>query len=357
MFFCERSTQSTKNEILFIPTTLLATKTLIADVKLTPKYSSERGEIEIETVSKTLSIPIEDGTHTWTSPFFEAGRLRFAPDPVLEAAVHMTYDYDTKSDTLTLTGNDYVSLNGLSTCLVTRPRNTKQHAYHPTCMMPGVDPCGSNRNWNYMTGLTPTLGDEFTCTVRTINEQIIRAASKTFAVVRVRTPPPKMLTLATERDHNDWIDMYSKEGNYLGTYDPEKDYPAGTTQDFVIRSTWGGLVTFKLNENIANVIGSSNDPKIKSRSWILLWEEQYGGVSVGGCTSHGWASNGAFTCNDSNKANIVGGHVITGKTAKSVSKGGDTYIIPICKSHNGNDGVYMRANVYTGGVWLKNFNN
>ena len=213
-------------------------------------------------------------------------------------------------------------------------------------------PCGSNPNWNYTTQYTPGLAKALSASIRAADDSIIAAARQVFPVVRVNTPPP---VLETAEDVNKWMTMHALDGTHLGTFDPAKVYPEGTTMVNHLQSTWGGTVTFAQNQFIGNVIGSSPDPKLPgSQPWIEIWERQFGMEQY--CTSHNWASGLAFACDDSVQANRVGGHVVTGTVAKSMPVGSNSvYIIPICKAHNSDDTVYMRANVYTQGIWLKNY--
>jgi hypothetical protein len=115
----------------------------------------------------------------------------------------------------------------------------------------------------------------------------------------------------------------------------------------IIESVWGGTVEFDVDENFANVIGSTDDPKIKNESWIGLWRSKFGEVSE--CTS---LNTRKFECNDI----LVGGHIIGGTEAEEVAHGSNkVYIMPICSRHNGNDKVYMSAKTNQEGIWLKDY--
>jgi len=173
--------------------------------------------------------------------------------------------------------------------------------------------------------------------------------------VRVKTPPP---IFEKEEEINKWMMMHSSIGELLGAYDPNKNYPEGTTMSNHLQSVWGGEVTFRLNEENANGIGSTPDPLLPGvNSWIELWERQYG--LENSCTSHNWASGSStFVCNNIGRRNIIGGHVIVGRVASTTARGSnDVYIVPICTAHYANNAVYMRTNVYTQGIWLNNYLN
>jgi hypothetical protein len=115
-----------------------------------------------------------------------------------------------------------------------------------------------------------------------------------------------------------------------------------------LESVFGGEVTLSYGEQFANVIGSTTDPKIAGLTWIQLWANQFGVYPVV-CTSY--QLNG-FSCGSS----LVGGHVIAGTQAKTVTPGSNSvWIFPICVQHNNNDNVYMEALKYLKGIWLKNY--
>lgn len=320
-------------------------------VPLTPVYDNAVQQLVVTTPTMIdLSIDVQEGTHTYTSPFQEVGTLKYFAVPQLEAAIRVTYFYDAAKDTLELYGNDFVSPEQ-STCLLIKPVGSEQvcqqHTYlgHNNFYV-------SNVNWNYSFQYTPGLPDALRDSIRNANERIIAAAKNVFSIVRVNTPPP---TLETVEENYKWMTMHDKDGVYLGTFDPTREYPEGTTMTHHLLSTWGGTVNFRLNENIANVIGSSSDRiHPNPMPWIELWERQFGMESA--CTSHNWASGNFFACNDSVQANRIGGHIITGQVAQARPAGSnDVYILPICKAHNNNNNVYMRANVYTQGIWLRNY--
>lgn len=324
---------------------------LNVSVPLTPAYNAAFQQlVTINQTTSSLSIPIQDGSSSYTSQFQQVGSLKYFAVPILEAAIRVSYDYDSSKDVLTLYGNDVVDPDK-STCLITRPVNSdqscQQHTYNSDS-----SPCGSNPNWNYSSPqYTPGLPEALRSSVIAANNAIIEAAKTQFPIVRVKTPPPVFETI--EETHK-WMSMHDENGNFIEHFDPNKEYPAGIFMSNIVMSTWGGEAYFNLNQNIANVIGSSRDPQISGKPWIELWERQFGLEDQ--CTSHNWASGEQFVCNDNVRANIVGGHVIEG-TVPSVVQPGDNnvYIIPICKNHNNNDNVYMRANVYRQAIWLNNY--
>lgn len=109
----------------------------------------------------------------------------------------------------------------------------------------------------------------------------------------------------------------------------------------VLDSIYIGTVTWSQKSYFANVIGSTKDPKpTGTTSWIGLWRAMCnGGHSTNKCSSLNWFSNGGLICS----SDLVGGHVILGKTAVTMPKGSNIYIFPICKVHNGSDANYMKS--------------
>jgi hypothetical protein len=333
--------------------------TLDVQVPLTPAYNAAYQQlVAIYPTAADLSIDIQEGTHTYTSPFYVVGALKYSADPRLEAAIRITYSYDAAEGVLELFGNDFVSA-GQSTCLLIRPYGANQlrqlHTYLDSTSPWGIDLTGT-----YPTQYTPGLAKSLTDSIRNANQKIIDAAEAmvdadgaVVRIVRVNTPPP---VPASVEETNKWMTMYAKDGTNLGAFDPTREYPEGTTMKNHLTSTWGGTVRFRHGENIANVIGSSPDPKLLpgGKPWIEVWETQFG--LEDSCTSHDWASGGPFSCNDSSRANIIGGHVIAGTVAQRVPPGSNyVYIVPICKRHNNDNNVYMGAFIYTQGIWLNNY--
>jgi len=117
-------------------------------------------------------------------------------------------------------------------------------------------------------------------------------------IVKVRERPPEL----TAEDYGKFLTVY-RGGKFLGLYEPGREYGP---QDVVttIESVYGGTVTFPQGHHFANVIGSTNDPKIDGQSWLDLW---YNNIRVYPtiCTSYHFQD---FQCG----TNLVGGHVVEG---------------------------------------------
>jgi len=213
--------------------------TLNVTVPLTPAYNLAFQQLVVITPTMAnLSIDIQEGTHTYTSPFQKVGTLKYFAVPQLEAAIQITYSYDATKRTLELYGNDFVSPEQ-STCLLTRPvgfeQVRQQHTYQGD-----NSPYVSNPNWNHSLQYTPELTNTLRESIRNANERIIAAAKDMFSIVRVNTPPP---VFETAEETHKWMTMYAKNGDYLGSFDPTIEYPEGTIMknDIIhIMSTWGG---------------------------------------------------------------------------------------------------------------------
>lgn len=332
----------------------------VPGINIGTTYSSAREELVINVASTDLDIPIYNGTNSWTSPEVNIGTLKYSQNPIVKAAIRFTYTYDPSKNMITLTGNDFVDKE-TSICLITHPEGSNQYCNHFPFLPSDIRNsfCNNNEDWDYTTSLTPGLPEKITENIRDINDLVYQRAADTFRVVRVRTPFPAHFAQA-EDYHLNWIFMYSKDNEFLGVYDPEKEYPSGTIQRHPIQSQWGGEVTFKFGENFANVIGSTGDKRVGGLPWIRLWTQQFN-VSNPTCTSLHWASGipNSFNCsNPPLLPNIIGGHIILGHVAQQVPHGSNSvFIMPICKAHNANDHVYMAANVYQKGIWLKNYHN
>lgn len=163
--------------------------------------------------------------------------------------------------------------------------------------------------------------------------------------VAVRTNPPKVSLEDFAR-----LSAVYREGKFEEFYNPEKKYDEAC-RIVPFDSVFYGEIYLSGNEYFANVIGSSHDPHVASKSWIALWRDQFGNAPV--CSS--WQFGG-FPCD---QRGAVGGHVILGTTANYVNAGANmtVFIIPICHTHNMNDNVYMSPLTTRVGVLLNNYNN
>jgi hypothetical protein len=118
-----------------------------------------------------------------------------------------------------------------------------------------------------------------------------------------------------------------------------------------VDSTFKGTVTWEKDYEFSNVIGSTDDSKPKDvKSWLGLWADKcHNGHDTTECSSKDFfSSDTKWVCT----TNFVGGHLIPGTKAKSMTKGDEVYIFPICSRHNGSDSNYMRSIYNPKGVAL-----
>lgn len=289
-----------------------------------------------------VGFTLRGGTHTAISDYLDLGVLRQLGGRRLVGRLTFRYTYDEANRTVTVCGTDFDSADGM--CLVTLPEGTTEICRQRAGTAGyGADELRANPHWNYTTPATPGLRDVLAGLVRSANSELIAALeAEGSLIVRVRKNPPEM----SPQEHRQFLAVY-RNGTFHGFLEPGT--VAGPEDEiFTVESVFGGEVTLSYGEAFANVIGSTSDPSIAGLTWIQLWANQFGVYPVI-CTSYN--ANG-FACGSS----LVGGHVVSGKTAVSVPKGSNAvYIFPICVQHNNNNGVYMEAIKYLKGIWLKNY--
>lgn len=315
-----------------------AKKEVKVDLAISPDYSNNF--IRINKKTTELSFTLQDGTHTVETDLIEIGRLPFYKNSILQARLSFTYEWDAKEDIITVCGANFCSDDSM--CLTTTIKDTSESCYQRACSLTVSNPYEMyNPHWNYTTLQTPGLQEAFIQLVTEATNVLVNTLKEAgFRLVRVKTPVPEL----SPEEFIQYQVVY-KENQLIGFYNPEQTYG----ENYIIlplQSVWGGEAKFRLNENFANVIGSTHDPQIGGLSWIELWRRQYGTPSV--CSSLNY---GGFRCN----TYLVGGHVIPGRQASRMPAGSNVYIMPICNAHNNNDNVYMAAIIYTQAIWLKNY--
>jgi hypothetical protein len=300
----------------------------------------------VQLAGRRYEIPVTlvDGTHTFRSDSFVVGSLASFENRQLMAHITFQYSYDEAAHVITVNGTDFASADSIT--LVTFPEGTSEF-----CRQRAVAPAGfpaddltANPHWNYRTPLMPGLEDVLRGMAREANDSLIAALETVVdgLIVQVRKDPP---TLSAD-DYQQLLAVY-RDGTFHGFYGQIDDYGPGDVVQ-TIESTFGGTVQFNAGENFANVIGSSNDPKISGKTWVNLWADQFG-VYPNICTSFKYLG---FGCGST----IYGGHIVTGQVAKAMPAGSNAvYILPICVQHNNDDNVYMAALQYQAGIWLKNY--
>jgi hypothetical protein len=168
-----------------------------------------------------------------------------------------------------------------------------------------------------------------------------------------------MKSIVTEHNVDDLIGICN-----LAPDAPEMNLPLKEKIKFVnavVTSIAAKKATFRKGTCFANVVGSSNDPKIDHSSWRKLWEATVNNnQKTKFCTSIDYPPK-SFPpeTKDCQKRliNFVGGHVVKGKTSKIVAAGDSksVFILPICSRHNKKDHIYMKATRYRVAVLLEKF--
>lgn len=298
--------------------------------------------VSLDSNEHALTFTLQEGTHTATSESVNLGVIHGFEGRSLKGQFSFHYTYDGAAGVITVCGTDFDSADSL--CLTTVPEGTDE-----VCRQRAADggflaeDRQANPHWNYLTPLTPGLKEVLAGIVRAVNDRLIAALEQEPGlIVQVRKHPPVL-----PADLHQQLLVVYRNGEFLGLHEPGQTYGPGDVA-VTVESVFGGEVTLNYAEQFANVIGSTNDPKIAGLSWIQLWANQFGVYPVV-CTSY--QSNG-FPCGNA----LVGGHVIAGNKAKYVAAGSNAvWIFPICVQHNNNDNVYMEALMYLKGIWLKNY--
>lgn len=304
-------------------------------------YVSQGSEFA-ELTERRYRIPVTltEGTNTFTSDDFAIGTLPSFENRQLMARISFQYTYDEAAHLITVNGTDFASANSIR--LVTFPEGTSELCTQRAIATAGfpADDLAGNPHWNYRS--LPGIEAALRGMTREANDSLINSLQmRQGLIVRVRTDPPVL----SAEDYQKLLAVY-RDAPFQELRETDDDAAAQVAQ--AIQSTWGGTVTFNVNENFANVISSTGDPKIGGLTWIMLWANQFG-VYPTICTSLNY--NG-FKCGQPQ----VGGHVIVGTVAKAMPTGSNSvYIMPICQQHNNNDNVYMAAITNQQGIWLNNY--
>ncbi len=308
-------------------------QTLHVNIPVAPLH--EGSEIRIADKAVEISIPLTNGSHTIETEPTEIGTFSGS---TLNATFTLTYQYDEAQNMITFCGNDFESSE--APCIYTICDSNPQSLLRHTSLGNNAGLL-SDQPWNQFIGDTPELNTAFKQAVQTANNLIIAHAIENGLNVRVRTAPPVL----SEEEVQQMIEMDSAnvDANFIQMSIADQTILINQT----LKSTWGGTVKFKVNENFANVIGSTGDPTIGGKSWLQLWTIQFGTPTC--CTS---LNTRGFVCG----TYLVGGHIITGTKASVVPVGSNSvYIMPICAGHNSNDSIYMSAVIYQDGIWLNNY--
>lgn len=314
----------------------IAQHVMNVQICLAPEYPN--AELSTQQTQVALDFALVDGEHTITSPLAKVGTVASGASPDLMASITFWYRFDAATNTLTFCSSELVSED--ATFLTMAPSGSgqfrKQNAY-----INDDQELASKVQWAYATPLSAGLQPALQETVRRANDLVIATAKSRGFTVIVRTPVPDM----PAEDYKQFSAVYY-QGKFLEFFGPEKTYTS-EHQVVPLDSIWYGEIYLNSQDYFANVIGSTNDPKVAGKSWIQLWQGQFGTANT--CTSYGITG---FTCSGP----LLGGHVVLGKVATNVLQGSDkVFIMPICTGHNSNDNVYMAPLKYLNGIALHNY--
>jgi hypothetical protein len=310
-----------------------------------PHFGYRNEFVELDESTSEVSVTLENGTHAFTSGDVPIGRIPAFENRRLMARITFQYGYDQTGQSVTVNGTDYASADSM--CLVTFPEGTTEYCRQRAAAAAGfpADDLTGNRHWNYRTSLMPGVEDVLRGMARAASDALIAALKQVPGlIVRVRDDVPEL----PAEDYRQLLTVY-RNGVFRGFYGQVGDLTADDTVQ-PIESTYYGTADFGQGADFANVRGSTDDPKPTGySSWVSLWKAKANNDNAPtACTSFGFKS---FQCG----GQIVGGHVIRGRTVSSLPKGSDVYILPICDNHNKNNSVYMSTINYKTAVWLKNY--
>lgn len=319
-------------------------KTVTLELPLAPDYEDEHVAVTSQVVAVTLDL--RGGPRVFESELLVVGSYQGAD---IVAGVAFNYDYDRDTDELTIRGNDDRTSDQLTiTTALAAPGDFADQlpalafAHHRNDIgvnLPAVD------MWaDHVVG-HPALVDAFAATAHAANDAIVRQAidAGITSVVELGTPP-----IVTLENVDGWKMMF---GEPITDVAPEDAIAEVIRVQFKVNSTYVGTVTWTLNYNFANVIGSTNDPKVPGfPTWIGLWETKCNGnAGPAYCSSYNYFSQDPTKhCSGI----FVGGHVVSGTSTSSPPQGATVYIFPICQTHNANNGGYMKMKYNPKGVKL-----
>jgi len=297
-----------------------------------------------------LQLPLTAGEHKITTAWVDVGKLHGKQDAVLQARVTLWYKYNACENTIILCSNDLESKDSmlLTIALKGTPARCVQYTYAE-----GIRQYLENGNWNTYLDLDTGSQASLYETIKRVNAIIIEAANRLDLNVIELSPLP------SKKGFNEFKVVYHK-GIFFELYDPGKIY----SEDHSIvhiDSVFQGCGSFSWNQPLANVSGSTHDPKpidpqkagnTRYSSWMDLWRA-YWQNDPPACSSYNLFG---FKCT----GGLVGGHVYKGfqwgRNYAVVPAGADyVYIIPICRGHNADYHVQMMPFTNQHAIALANY--
>lgn len=326
-----------KHNNMITPQNNTARPPVTVELPLTPSYNGEGLTMAQQSVQATLDLT--GGNRTYDSAPKNVGTHNGME---IHAQLTFSYSYDKDEDKVTIRGNDDATPDQLR--ITTSLGGEPDLAYYHTPNESGLN-VASNHMWTAQVEQAPNLKQAMAATAAACNTALVKALmdAGVSSVLTIGTPPT-----VTAENLNNFKLMYGETITPLDV----TDLPAEIARvQFQVDSTYVGTVTWKANATFANVIGSTDDPKIDGQSWIELWANKCNsGKDTDKCSSYNYASGDPnWKCSST----ILGGHVITGTTAKKMNKGDTVYIYPICKPHNNSDANSMKSLYNPEGVQLK----
>jgi len=311
---------------------------LTVELPVTPAYEGDG--IDLTNQSVTAALDLSGGTRTFDSVAKTVGTYQGAE---VRAKLTFTYHYDKEEDKVTIRGNDDTTADQLriTTSLGGEPSLASQHTPNDA----GLN-LASNHLWAVKVKQSPGLSEAMAATARACNDILVKALmdAGVSSVLKIGTAP-----VVTLENLNGFKQMFGEDVTPLDL----SAAPAEVARiQFIVFSTYVGTVTWKANTTFANVIGSTDDPKVPGyTSWIELWAYKCNkGNDTDTCSSLNYFSQEP---NRKCAGTIIGGHVIPGTTAKKMNKGDTVYIYPICHDHNMSDANSMKSLYNPEGVQLK----
>jgi len=321
-------------------------KSLTLELPLAPAYGDEMASVTNQAAAVTLDL--SGGPRRFVSEARTIGSYRGVE---VKAQLSFEYEYDREENKLTLRGADDRTPQQLRITTFLSGAPDQGRGQDPSLVFHTLpNDVGQNQPllnlWADHVSGRPAFLAALADAARRANDVLVKGAidAGVSQVLELGTPP--VVTLDTL---NDWKRMFGEPVPKAAATDPVAEV---IRMQFKVNSTYVGTVTWAANTTFANVIGSTDDPKVDGMSWISLWSDKCNdGAGCAKCSSFNFFSKDSdWKCQTDD---FVGGHVITGTTAKSMSKGSTVYIFPICKRHNGSDPNYMKMLYNPKGVQLK----
>lgn len=321
-------------------------RSLDVELPLTTLLNDYGVQLKIKEHTVAVSLDLSGGPKEVQSDPISVGSFDGVP---IMAQISFQYDYNVDEDELTIHGNDDQTEDQLriTAFLQSAPGQLPDQRVELNARPNDV---GINHTvtklWADYVETNKTLHQQLMDTARRCNETLVDAAVEAgvSSVVQLGTAP-----IVTLENLDDFKRMYG----WPVTTEASTDRSVELEEiQHLVRSTYVGTVAWARNKNFANVIGSTDDPKVRGYpTWIGLWRDKCNDEEPPTyCTSRNYFSEEpGRQCS----GGFVGGHVIPGTEASSMEEGDPVYIFPICGDHNAVDSSYMHVLYNQTGVKLR----